>query len=728
MSIASPFPCLGGTARQAETAFIESCSTDHLVAVRLLPDENQMINIAARDAGLWTIAERLPPGDKLGLTWRFGLNERLCADVVLWSQGPLLSGSDVPSARCDRRASLESSARLALPGFVPRRHEAQPYAFTVPLSPPAFDASVLAETDHQRPGPEPVLRNPVAAASLLLPLRRANRLDIAQALGALAQLGVRMDLTLTLSRFAVDAALLHALEVAHTALCARLYRATSDLSETLRLEIARARVRSWRKARSGLRLAFELAGPDIIEENIATTISRLLFGPGGPTPEPSAAAFDLSSSLPATSPVRPMLMPDPVLMSNLILRAGRTPSQEPAGGVRIGTDAADRPVIVGRADCARHVYLIGAPGVGKSTLLARMIAQDIKAGNGVILVDPHGDLYAQVRDETPGLTAARTILADAGNFANPFGLNLLQVTSEPAAVHRNFIANQLISVFQTVLYRGVSEAHGPMFQAYFRAALLLLMEAEGETATLADFDRVFGEASYRRSLLDRCQDPQVVRFWRNIAVKAGGEAALENVAPYICSKLSQLTGNALLAPIITARQTTVDFAGAMARGEIVLVNLAKGLVGDHESSLLGALITIRIFSAAMARAALPPDQRRPVRVYLDEFATYGTGVLAQMLAECRKFGLELVLAGQSLDQVDGRGDRPDVAHSILANVGTILAFRTGPADARRLADWFGQSISPETLLRLPDQCLVARLLENGVPRSPTRIWTDAAST
>jgi hypothetical protein len=234
---------------------------------------------------------------------------------------------------------------------------------------------------------------------------------------------------------------------------------------------------------------------------------------------------------------------------------------------------------------------------------------------------PAGKFYAK----------ERAILADAGDFADPFGLTLLEITSEPTAVQRNFIANQLVGVFQSVLYRGVPEAFGPMFGAYFRSAIFLLMEAEGKNASLADFDRVFAEPAYRRSLLERCADPQVVRFWKEIATKAGGEAALENIAPYICSKLTQFTGNPLLRPIITAPRTNLDFPGAMHRGDTVLVNLAKGLIGEHDSALLGGLITIRIFCAAMARSAIPADRRRPVRVYLDEFATYATGMLVEDL-------------------------------------------------------------------------------------------------
>jgi hypothetical protein len=634
------------------------------------------------------------------------------------SAAPVAGGR--PSCRLG--SALERAALLALPGFAPCEVGGDPVVVRVPLLAPALDPAALAGSDPARPGRG--LRLVSGPPALLLPARRLSRLDLAPALAALAGLGERVDLELTLSRFPVDSVLLHAIDAADAALSAALYRLKGDARGTLRLDLLRARLAAWRRERAGMRLELALAAPNRPEADLAVLVTRLLFGPRPGEESGREGTIDLSLCLPLAAAERPALVPAPVSLATIAAGVPTRAVRAEPGAIRIGRDAAGRPVAIGRGDCARHTYVIGATGTGKSTLIAAMIAQDIAAGRAVILVDPHGDLYAQVRDALPPKVAARASLADAGDFADPFGLNLLEIAFEPAAVQRNFVANQLIGVFKSVLYRGVPEAFGPMFEAYFRNALLLLMESEGENASLADFDRVFGEATWRRELLGRCGDAQVVRFWTDIATKAGGEASLENIAPYICSKLTQFTGNPLLRPIIAARRTTLDIAGAMARGESCLVNLAKGLIGEYDALLLGGLVTIRIFCAAMARAALPPAKRRPVRLYLDEFATYATGVLAQMLAECRKFGLELVLANQSLAQVDGRGGSADVAHAILANAGSILAFRTGPEDARRLADWFHPEIAPETLSRLPDRTLVARLLEDGRPGPAQRVWTE----
>ena len=168
----------------------------------------------------------------------------------------------------------------------------------------------------------------------------------------------------------------------------------------------------------------------------------------------------------------------------------------------------------------------------------------------------------------------------------------------------------------------------------------------------------------------------------------------------------------------------MDLSRALSEHRTVLCNLAKGVVGGPDAALIGGLVTIRLFAAAMARSNLPKDMRTPVRVYMDEFQTYATGVLGQMLAECRKFGLELVLANQSLAQIDGRG--ADIAHAVLANAGSILAFRVGPHDASRLADWMAPDVDKATLQRLPDRHLVARIMHNGAPCVSTRLTTETA--
>ena len=290
-------------------------------------------------------------------------------------------------------------------------------------------------------------------------------------------------------------------------------------------------------------------------------------------------------------------------------------------GTPIGRTDAGRQVTVPDAVRAQGLYITGATGTGKSTLLAHMIRHDLDAGCGICVIDLHGDLFDEIAVGLDPATMKRAMIADLSEGAAPFTLNLLEPEGRAPERHRNFVCNQLIGAFKR-LYRDVPEGFGPMFEAYFRNALLLLMEAEGAEAMLLDLDRVFTDAKWRREALERCTDPNVHHFWRGIATRAGGEAALENIAPYIVSKLTQFTANPALRPVLCAPRSSPDFAAAMTEGRPCLVNLAKGAVGEADAALMGALVTAKLFGAALQRAALPRDTRRPFRLYLDEFHGY----------------------------------------------------------------------------------------------------------
>jgi hypothetical protein len=254
---------------------------------------------------------------------------------------------------------------------------------------------------------------------------------------------------------------------------------------------------------------------------------------------------------------------------------------------------------------------------------------------------------------------------------------------------------------------------------YFRNALMLLMAGDGAEATLMDFERVFHDAGYRAALLDRCTDPKVREFWVKIAARASwDEIKLENVAPYIVCKLSQLTGNPLVRRMIEPRRSRLDFRAIMGGRKIAFIKLAKGLIGEYDTMILATLLAIRMTQAGMARTALPPDRRPPVRVYIDEFHVCGGDTLGGMLAETRKYGLSLTLANQSLSQIDGRSDHNDAGQAALANAASIVAFRLGPADALALAPWFAPDVPWTELCRLPDFQAAARTLDEGRPMPP----------
>jgi len=464
-----------------------------------------------------------------------------------------------------------------------------------------------------------------------------------------------------------------------------------------------------------LEATLRFAGP--ADPALVHVAAGLLFGSPTTAALQAEAAVDLSFCLAPRHPL-PDLVPMEVTPAALAEIARSRRLQPPKGAIlRFGVDSVGRDVAIGADDLRQHCYLVGASGTGKSSLLKAMILQDTSAGVPAVVVDPHGDLHSDLIASLSKSVLRRAIIADVGDFDAPFSLNILDVRGPHAAIQRNFIANQLIALFKAA-YGDNKDAFGPMFESYFRGAILLIMEAGGPEASLADMEKVFGDSAYRRNLLDKSEDAQIVSFWRNIALKAGGDASLENIAPYITSKLVQLSGNAVVRPIVCSPHSTLDLPAALAEGRSVLVNLAKGLVGGPDAAIIGGIVTIRLFAAAMARAREPAAARRLVRVYLDEFQTYGAHqVLSEAMAEVRKYGLSLVLANQSVAQIDGRGS--DVAHAILGNTGNLVSFRVGPKDAAIIAEWLGPEVSPQTIMRLPNHTFIARLLRDGVPLPPT---------
>ena len=327
----------------------------------------------------------------------------------------------------------------------------------------------------------------------------------------------------------------------------------------------------------------------------------------------------------------------------------------------------------------------------------------------MVLIDPHGDLYDDVLalfNRGPDLPVWT---ADTGDIDMPYSLNLLHSGGD--IYRQNFTCNQLIRLLKTSLYKNVPEGFGPMFEAYFRNAYLLLADGGRGAFTIGDMHRVFGEAPFRRELLENCRNDQVKGFWRNIAVKAGGEAALENIAPYIVSKLTQFVGNPVINPIVCAKKSTIDFSEILETGGSCLVSLAKGKVGATEAELLGGIFTTALFSAALARAHHPLSARRPVRVYLDEFQSYAGETISEMLAECRKYGLELTLATQSLNRL--RHMNGDLTQSVLGNTANIVALRSGPDDAALLSYWIGGEVTREEIMSLDDFFAVGRFLQQG---------------
>lgn len=644
-------------------------------------------------------------------------NESYTLDLSLDIQSTGRRAAETPEMLPELRA-LKAIAKIALPGFAPTSSGAPLLnGDHAELAAPGFDlfTALAAPGLPLVPGAvDPIRQGPV------LPLHSPLVLDPDAAISALAACGRDVDLILRLSPFQLTAAKVRALVEAREKLKLDLFKSSDASLPNEQIRAALARLDRWLVVLGGMRVSTRLrfAGP--ADLTLVKITQSMLFG--GITQQKPAdpEALYLADCVPTGAPL-PNIVPQFQTARTIIQNGLRRPL--PVSGedtLGIGTDAAGNKVVINADALHQHMYVIGATGVGKTTMLRSLILQDIEAGRGVFVIDPHGDLYADLCRALPAAARQRLVFADAGDFDAPFSINILQVSGPHAAIQRNFIVSQLIELFKSV-YGHNPDAFGPMFESYFRAALMLLMDAGGSNATLKDMDRVFGDSRYRSDLLARCSDETVVSFWRNIALPAGGEAHLDNIAPYIVAKLVRLSGNPLIRPIVCTPHSTLDIPAALASGKVVLVNLAKGLVGAPDAAMLGGIITIRLFAAAMGRSRLPVAKRRLMRVYLDEFQTHAGPVLAEMMAEARKFGLSLVLANQSIAQIDGRG--ADIAHAILANSGNLVSFRLGPKDAAIIADWLGPEVTPRDLMDMANHNCIARLLQHGRPLAPQLVST-----
>lgn len=425
------------------------------------------------------------------------------------------------------------------------------------------------------------------------------------------------------------------------------------------------------------------------------------------------------------------LFPDTSLLAEAGVRRiyGRVPVNLPEDGLLLGQCGhghAKRDVSLSQSGRDRHCYVIGATGTGKSTLLYNMVMQDIKNGEGVCLIDPHGDLYRKVLESMTEERADDVILVDLCDFDYPVAMNFLECNGPHKAVQMNFIVNEMMMIFQRLYDMNI--AGGPMFEMYMRNALLLIMDNDQIKATLLDVVRVFENKEFRQSAISWCNNPMVVSFWKEQAEKAEGDAALKNIAPYITCKLNQFTHNALLRPIIGQSESTIDFREAMDDGKIILVNLSKGLLGELDTQLLGMMIIGKIFNAAMGRISLSPEKRRPYYLYVDEFQNITTSTIAGMLSEARKFGLCLTLANQNMAQISGKQKDQGIMEAVLGNVATTLFFRMGPKDAETLETYVKPHLSARDLQHLPDHQVACRILNGNVPTTPFVFDTLPART
>lgn len=361
----------------------------------------------------------------------------------------------------------------------------------------------------------------------------------------------------------------------------------------------------------------------------------------------------------------------------------------------------DRRVFgIKQADRFAHIHIIGKTGTGKSTLLESMARQDILQGLGTIVIDPHGDMVERICRSLPANERMKAIYVDAADPSQPYGYNPLRHVGER---HAATAASGLMDVFK----KRWADAWGVRMEHILRNTLLALLELPN--ATLVDVLRLFSDRAFRRAITAAIRNPTVRTFFEQEFDRLANSYRSDSLAP-IQNKIGAFLADPLVRRFVTEPKIDLHFRREMDAGRSILVNLSKGRLGDDSSSLLGGMIVTTIGLAAASRADSAEADRRPTLVYVDEFQSFTTLAVAEMLAELRKYRVGFTMAHQYLHQLE-----PQVRHAILGNAGTLIAFRLGAEDADLISRELNGTFTASDLLRLPNRSIAVRLMIDGEP-------------
>jgi hypothetical protein len=354
-----------------------------------------------------------------------------------------------------------------------------------------------------------------------------------------------------------------------------------------------------------------------------------------------------------------------------------------------------------QADRRSHMYMIGKTGTGKSTLLKTMVLQDIVAGRGLALLDPHGDLVSEVLSRVPEHQRSRVIHLDTPHANWTFNpLAQLAPGQEPLAVA------ELIEVFKKLW----AEEWGPRLEHLLRNVLFTLFEMPD--ATLADIQPLLTDKKHCEQVARALQNDEVRAFWLREFKAYSGPFRAVVTAP-LQNKIGALLTDPRMKAIITAEKSSFDVRAAMDEGKVLLVNLSRGRIGEGPAQLLGGLLAARIGLAGLARADQAEHGRRDFCLYLDEFQMFATESFVTMLAELRKYRVGLVLANQYLGQLE-----PTIRDAVMGNAGTLICFRVSAADGAYLAREFSPTCEAQDLVGLPNYNVYMRLMIDGEVSRP----------
>lgn len=352
-----------------------------------------------------------------------------------------------------------------------------------------------------------------------------------------------------------------------------------------------------------------------------------------------------------------------------------------------------------RDDRRRHMYVIGKTGMGKTTMLEHLVISDIRNGNGLCVVDPHGEFAEKMLNYIPNSRINDVIYFNPGDSDWPIAFNVME-SVDPE--YKHLVASGLIGVFKKIW----ADSWGPRLEYVLRNTILALLDYKG--STLLGIMRMLTVKDFRNKVIKQIKDPVVKTFWVEEFSKYPDRFATEAIAP-IQNKVGQFLSISLIRNIVGQSKSTIDMREVMDGRKILILNLSKGKIGEDASALFGAMVVTHLQLAAMSRIDIPEEKRADFYLYVDEFQNFATDSFADILSEARKYHLNLIMAHQYVDQLSD-----EVRYAVFGNVGTLISFRVGATDAEFLAKEFEPIFTENDLVNLSKYNVYMKLMINGV--------------
>ncbi len=400
------------------------------------------------------------------------------------------------------------------------------------------------------------------------------------------------------------------------------------------------------------------------------------------------------------------------------------PVNLPTEGILLGYNVfrgQKREVRMMRNDRTRHHYIIGKSGSGKSVLLSYMARQDIQNGDGVCVIDPHGDLIEELIQFIPKERAKDVIIFNPSDTERPMGLNILEAKTPE---QMDMASSQATEIFIKLFG---DEIFGPRIQHYFRNSCLTLMEDLEEGATLIDVPRVFVDDEFRKYKVSKVKNPVVKSFWEHEYASTGDRERQEMI-PYFSAKFGPFITNSIMRNCIGQTKSAFNFRECMDQQKILLINLSKGRIGDLNTQLLGLIVVARLQMAAMSRVDMPEKDRKDFFMYVDEFQNFATDSFCSILSEARKYHLALIMANQYIKQLEKKNDT-SIRDAVFGNVGTMMSFKVGADDGEYMAKEYAPVLTEQDVIGIANYKAYIKLNINNTTSRPFSLETiyDMAS-